>query len=77
MQRTIKPLLLVEKMGMTGSQCIDAIRQLAHSQGFYGRLYANLRTLEDNQPEDYANILQHFEEKAFQDSLDLVMYLEC
>jgi hypothetical protein len=57
------------KKGMTKEQILDAIKSLAMSQGFYGRL---LRSINENPA-----ILDELESQHFSDSLDMVMYLEC
>lgn len=58
-----------EKKGMTKEQILDAIKSLAMSQGFYGRL---LRNIDENPA-----ILDELEEQHFKDSLDMVLFLEC
>ena len=55
--------------GMTKDQILDAIKSLAMSQGFYGRLLSEI----DENPE----ILDVLEGQHFSDSVDMVMYLEC
>ena len=55
--------------GMTKDQILDAIKSLAMSQGFYGRLLSEI----DENPD----ILDVLEEQHFSDSVDMVMYLEC
>lgn len=55
--------------GMTKDQILDAIKSLAMSQGFYGRLLSEI----DENPD----ILDELEEQRFSDSVDMVMYLEC
>lgn len=57
---------------MTKEQILDALESLACSQGFYGRLLHNARsqgTLDA--------LLTHLEEQNFNDTVDLVMYIEC
>lgn len=58
-----------EKKGMTKDQILGAIKSLAMSQGFYGRL---LRNINENPA-----ILDELEKQNFKDSLDMVLYLEC
>lgn len=57
-----------EKKGMTKEQILGAIKSLAMSQGFYGRL---LREIKET-PE----ILDELERQNFKDSLDMVFFLE-
>ena len=53
---------------MNKKEIMEAIKSLAQSQGFYGRLY---RTLKEN-PE----ALDFLAKQNFKDSLDMVMFLE-
>ena len=58
---------------MNREQILDAIRSLAASQGFYGRLYEVLT----NGTEESENFLDTMEEQNFGDVVDMVMWLEC
>lgn len=53
---------------MNREEILNAIKNLATSQGFYGRL---LRDIEEN-PE----ILDELEAQNFSDSVDMVLYIE-
>ena len=55
---------------------LNAIRELANSQGFYGRLLRDLTELKQNDLESYNNIKEELESQNFHDTLDLIMYLE-
>lgn len=55
---------------------LNAIRELASSQGFYGRLYRDLIELQQNDLEQYNSIKEELESQNFHDTLDLIMYLE-
>lgn len=55
---------------------LNAIRELASSQGFYGRLFRDLTELKENDLEQYNIIKEEFESQNFHDTLDLIMYLE-
>lgn len=57
---------------MKKEDILKAIRSLAASQGFYGRL---LRILTSDEP-DAVVYLQYLEEQNFKDTIDLVMFLE-
>ena len=57
---------------MTKEQIWDAFKQLAQSQGFYGRL---MRDIEQSGEKE--EILQHLEDQHFGSTVDLVMYIEC
>lgn len=61
---------------MNREQIMEAIRQLASSQGYYGRLYCALCRLRDDEPEKFDQAMTMLEEKNFKDAVDLVMYLE-
>ena len=53
---------------MNKEQILDAVAELACSQGFYGRL---LRDLRENP--DY---LDYLEQQHFSDTLDMILFLE-
>ena len=57
---------------MKANEILEAIKMLAQSQGFYGRLLHSIETSEERE-----NILAELESLNFKDSLDLVMYFEC
>lgn len=54
----------------------EAIKQLAKSQGSYGRLDTNLDELQVVDPDKYDEVMQELEDQNFKDIVDLVMYLE-
>lgn len=62
---------------MKMDQILGAIKMLAQSQGFYGRLYRDLMTIRDNNQEQYGAIVTELEAQKFGDSLDMVFYFEC
>lgn len=53
---------------MGKEQIYKAIKSLASSQGFYGRLLEQI--------EDHPEVLDVLEEQNFNDVIDLIMYLE-
>lgn len=53
---------------MNKEQILDAVAELACSQGFYGRLF---RDLQENP--DY---LDYLEQQHFSDTLDMILFLE-
>ena len=57
---------------MDREKILDAIRSLAASQGFYGRLYDSL-TDGSEQADEFLNTM---EEQNFGDVVDMVMWLE-
>ena len=58
---------------MNKEQILDAIRSLAASQGFYGRLY-NALTDGSEQADEF---LATMEKQNFGDVVDMVTWLEC
>ena len=61
---------------MKRAQILETIKQLAKSQGFYGRLLYNLESAESYNPESYEEFMTELENKNFSDAVDLVIYLE-
>lgn len=59
---------------MSGEQAIAIIRNLASSQGFYGRL---LNTIENFTDEEMEKWNETIENQGFTDDLDLILWLEC
>lgn len=59
---------------MTRNDILDAIRTLARSQGFYGRLLDAIYEADDDARDEFLDTL---EDQHFNDTLDLVMFLEC
>lgn len=57
---------------MKKEDILKAIRSLAASKGFYGRLFMALTSGEP----DAIEYLQYLEEQNFKDTVDLVMFLE-
>lgn len=55
---------------------LNAIKELANSQGFYGRLLRDLTELQQNDLKQYNSIKEELESQNFHDTLDLIMYLE-
>lgn len=54
---------------MNKQQILDAVASLAGSQGFYGRLYEQLKGND--------RALSYLEERHFSDVVDMVLFLEC
>lgn len=50
------------------------IVDLMHSQGFYGRLYRAVNEMDDT---DYSTLYSELENQHFNDTLDVVLWLEC
>ena len=62
---------------MNISQILSAIKSLASSQGFYGRLYRELQDIQNNAPELWEEVVDELEGQHFKDSVDMVLYFEC
>lgn len=52
---------------------MQVIKELADSQGFYGRLYNGIMTLDD---EDLETTKQELEKQNFKDVIDIILYFE-
>lgn len=58
---------------MNKYQILNAISDLAMSQGFYGRLLEAIESMSEEARDEY---LDNLEQQCFVDVVDLVMYLE-
>lgn len=54
----------------------NTIKDLRHSQGFYGRLYVSIMKDIKYNKENISDFLNNSELPRFKDSLDVIMYLE-
>lgn len=61
---------------MKWDDIINVFQELACSQGFYGRLLRDLRELEGNDPDRFAEVVSHFEAQNFRDAVDVVLFVE-
>lgn len=52
------------------------IKDLAKSQGYYGRMLAELEGLKVNDPSYYEEVLTAWENQHFNDPIDFIMYME-
>lgn len=59
---------------LNGEQAIEIIKSLASSQGFYGRLLAEIKEFTEEQKEEFNKIIENAKLK---DSVDFVMFIEC
>lgn len=57
-------------------EILNLFRNLAMSQGFYGRLLANIEELKKNDEESYENFVSMMESKNFQNPLDVILFVE-
>jgi hypothetical protein len=61
---------------MNRHQIMTLIKELAQSQGYYGRLYKELHTLKHTDYDEYDAIMDDLESLNFKDSLDFILYVE-
>lgn len=58
---------------MKEKEILEALRQLARSQGSYGRL---LDSIQDLPKHDYRELFDILEAQNFSDPVDLILYVE-
>ncbi len=61
---------------MKEEQILAAIKDLAQSQGSYGRMYRDLMQAKETNPEGYGEYMAHLESINFKDTLDLILFIE-
>lgn len=61
---------------MNREQILEAIKELAKSQGSYGRLYEELMLLDREDQAAYEATMQEWEGEGFETPFDLILYLE-
>lgn len=57
-------------------EILEVIKDLARSQGFYGRLYESFMRTKENSPEEWSEIVEALESEHFKEPLDVVLYFE-
>ena len=62
---------------MKRNDILNAIQELAYSQGFYGRLLRDIMELKRENEDSYEMLMQDLEEQNFGSTLDMVLYFEC
>ena len=55
---------------------LETIKTLAPSQGFYGRLLAQVEELKEEDPVAYEELTDEMNEQNFTDTLDVIFFLE-
>lgn len=55
---------------------LETIKTLAPSQGFYGRLLAQVEELKEEDPVAYEELTEKMNEQNFTDTLDVIFFLE-
>ncbi len=63
----------VAEGGMTMDEILSVIRNLARSQGLYGRL---LNAIEHYDEETFEELRRNWEGMCFKDDVDFIMYIE-
>ena len=61
---------------MKFDEIIQTIKDLAKSQGFYGRLLYGIEDAKENDREKYERIKVTLEEQNFKDAVDMVLFFE-
>lgn len=61
---------------MTFEQVMGVIKELAKSQGFYGRIYYSIMELEQTNPDEFAYFREDIEGQHFTDVIDIINYFE-
>ena len=59
---------MANKKSMTKQEIMDAIEALAHSQGYYARLYVTLK--------EHPEALEFLEKQNFKNPIDMIMFLQ-
>lgn len=55
---------------------LETIKTLALSQGFYGRLLAQVEELKEEDPVAYEKLTEEMNKQNFTDTLDVIFFLE-
>ena len=58
-------------------EVIELVRQLSHSQGYYGRLLERILYVKEYGPEAFEEFKMVVEEQHFKDPVDVVLFFEC
>lgn len=61
---------------MKEKEIMETIRGLGRTQGFYGKLYVNLKELQQEAPTTYRENMKKLEDEGFRTTLDLMLYFE-
>lgn len=62
---------------MKRNDILNAIQELAYSQGFYGRLLRSIMELKRENEDSYEMLMQELEDQHFSDTVDMVLFFEC
>lgn len=55
---------------------LSVIRDLSHSQGFYGRLLRDLMEIKASDKKAWRNVIKYFEGAKLKTPLDVVLFIE-
>lgn len=58
-------------------EAIELVRQLSHSQGYYGRLLERILYVKEYGPETFEEFKMVVEEQYFKDPVDVALFFEC
>ena len=61
---------------MKRKEILKLFKSLSKSNGFYGRLLADLNDLRINDEDSYESIMSDLEKQNFQTPLDVVLFVE-
>lgn len=61
---------------MTKEQIRSTIKDLAKSQGFYSRIERQLSCMEEEDPEEYKEVMETLYQQHFKDAVDMILYFE-
>ena len=61
---------------MNREEILNSIRSLAMSQGYYARVMCGIEHLQEKHPSEYEHLMEALENEHFEDTVDLVMFLE-
>lgn len=61
---------------MKWNEIIDVIKELAKSQGFYGRILRSIEEIYETDYDYWEEYMNYLEKQNFKNSLDVVMFFE-
>lgn len=61
---------------MTMDEIMDVIKELAQSQGMYGRLYRAIQEAKEEAPGEYEKLKTDWEAHNFKTALDFILFIE-
>ena len=61
---------------MKYNEIIQVIKNLSKAQGFYGRLLRTINETEENDIDQFNNLVDYLESQNFKDAVDIVLFFE-